>query len=362
MRIGFDATSLTAAGKGIARFQREFLRAAAEHELVAELDVFVPEQPDEEALPAVAGWRYHRVPTRPMLVWEQLRRPALARRLGLDAVITPSERAALWGPPEVVYLYEHPGHRARRGREVGASLRQWLVDATTLVLFRVSMRRAAAVFAASESTARDLAPLREATVVHSGISAEFTPGDEPRSYLLHIASDDPRDNSHVVIDAYAAYEGDRPPLAVAGPIRAARPALEQRARAAGVADSIRWAGFQSPDGLVRLYRGAIAYVDPSLYEGFGFQAAEALACGTPVIASNRTSLPEVVGDAGILLDPRDVAGFAAAMRRLTEDTTLAAELGAKAVAQASKFRWERTAREILAACEEIVRARKPRLA
>ena len=102
-------------------------------------------------------------------------------------------------------------------------------------------------------------------------------------------------------------------------MRAARPALEERARAAGVADSIRWAGFQSSEGLVDLYRGAIAYVDPSLYEGFGLQAAEALACGTPVIASNTTSLPEVVGDAGILLDPHDVAGFAAAMRRVAED-------------------------------------------
>ena len=127
------------------------------------------------------------------------------------------------------------------------------------------------------------------------------------------------------------------------------PALQRRARAAGVADSIRWAGFQRARACRPLPR-AIAYVDPSLYEGFGLQAAEALACGTPVIASNTTSLPEVVGDAGILLDPHDVAGFAEAMRRVADDGTLAADLQAKALARACRFTWEHTARELLKAC------------
>ena len=353
MRVGFDATSLTTAGKGIARFQREFLRASAAHGLVEELDVFVPQQPDESALPAVEGWRYHRVPTRPMVAWEQFRLPRLARGLKLDVVLTASERAALWGPPEVVYLYEHPRHRSKRSREVGTSLRQRLVDSTTQLVFRVAMRRAAVVIAASASTARDLAPLREAPVLHSGIGEEFSPAETPRTHFLHLASDDPRDNSEVVVDAYAAYGEGRPPLVVAGLLDVARPALEARARDAGV--SIRWAGFQTMAGLVELYRGAIAYVDPSLYEGFGLQAAEAMACGTPVIASNTTSLPEVVGDAGILLDPNDVAGFAAAMRRVAENSTLATELRTKALARAERFTWEHTARELLAACARAAR-------
>lgn len=357
MRIGFDATSLTAEGKGVARFQREFLHAAAAHELVAELDVFVPQTPDEEALPRVEGWRYHRVPTRPMIVWEQLRRPALARRLGLDVVIAPSERAALWGPPEVVYIYEHPKYRARRSREVGVSARQRLVDTSTLLLFRLALRRAALVVAASQSTARDIGARR---VIYSGVSAEFSPRHDPRTYLLHLASDDPRDNSRVVIEAYAAYGADAPPLVIAGSVRAARPALEARASELGVEARIDWRGFQSGAELVRLYQQAIAYVDPSLYEGFGLQAAEALACGTPVIASDTTSLPEVVGEGGILLDPSDVRGFAEAMRRVVESSELAADLGRKALAHAEQFTWERTARELLEACSEIVSSpRKP---
>ena len=167
MRIGFDATSLTGR-EGIARFQREFLRAAAAHGLVEELDVFVPEQPDEEALPEVDGWRYRRVPTRPMVgpgaaPTPPARAPPRARRGDHG------ERAGgALGAAQVVYVYEHPGHRAQRSRAVGTSPRQRLVDSTTLLLFRVAMRRAAVVIAASESTARDLAPMRAVPVVHSG--------------------------------------------------------------------------------------------------------------------------------------------------------------------------------------------------
>jgi glycosyltransferase involved in cell wall biosynthesis len=344
MRLGFDASSLTRAGKGIARFQREVLRAAAEYDLVEELDVFIPPEPDETALPRLGGWRYHRVRTSPMIAWEQLRRPALARRLELDVVLTTSERAALWGPLEVAYVYEHPRHRAERGREVGLGLRQRLVDEVTLALFGLAKRRATIV-AASKATARDIGTT---TVVYSGVSDEFTPAEGVRAHFLHIASDDPRDNSTVVVDAYARLGQGAAPLVVAGPIEAQRPVLESRARAAGV--TIDWRGFQSGDALVELYRRAIAYVDPSLYEGFGLQAAEALACGTPVIASNVTSLPEVVGDAGILLDPHDVGGFASAMARVASDRTLATELAARAARRATRFRWDETVRELVAIC------------
>lgn len=344
MRLGFDATSLTRVGKGVARFQREVLRAAAANNLVEELDVFVPLEPDETALPRHDGWRYHRVRTSPMIVWEQLRRPAFARRLGLDVVLTTSERAALWGPPEVAYVYEHPAHRAQRGREVGLGFRQRVVDDLTLAVFTLARRRATVV-AASRSTARDIGT---STIVYSGVSDEFTPAERPRTYFLHIASDDPRDNSAVVVDAYARLGHGAAPLVVAGPVQAQRAVLESRARAARV--TIDWRGFQSGEALVELYRGAIAYVDPSLYEGFGLQAAEALACGTPVIASNVTSLPEVVGDAGILLDPHDVGGFARAMTKVASDTALAAELGERAVRRAERFRWENTVRELVAIC------------
>ena len=338
MKLGFDATSLTAEGKGLARFQREFLRTAAELGEPAELVVFVPEQPDEGALPAVGGWTYVHVRTRPMLRWEQLDLPRAARALRLDVVLTLSERAALWGSPRVVYVFEHPRHRARRNREVGAGARQRAVDLVTLALFALSQRRAAAVLAASESTRRDLGRGR---VVYPGAGPEFRPGDRAPEYLLHIASHDPRDNTETVLAAYER-SGIEVPLVVGGSRR-----VEGR--------GVDFVGYRTGEALADLYRGAIAYVDPSLYEGFGLQALEALACGTPAIASNVTSLPEVVGDAGVLLDPLDVDGFASAMRRLVDDGELRAQLSRKALAQASRFTWEQTVRECLVNCASVAR-------
>jgi alpha-1,3-rhamnosyl/mannosyltransferase len=214
-------------------------------------------------------------------------------------------------------------------------------------LFTLAMRRAGAVLAASESTARDLAPLRRAEVVYPGVSEVFSPGDAEPAHFLHIASDDPRDNSAVALEAYARLDRP-PPLVVAG-----RPPEALRARAGALGLEIDWRGFVTGDALADLYRGAIAYVDPSLYEGFGLQAAEALACGTPAIVSNVTSLPEVVGDAGVLLDPHDVDGFADAMRRLEEDPALRAELSGRAVERAGRFSWERSARATLAAARAL---------
>jgi len=337
LKLGFDATSLAPEGKGLARFQREFLTAAAALGEPEQLVVFVPDEPDPGELPAATGWSYVRVRPRPMLRWEQLGLPRLARALRLDCVLTLSERAALFGPPRVVYVFEHPSYRAELGRRAGVGKRQRVVDAVTLALFAVSQRRAAEVLAASEATRRALGRGR---VVYPGVSAEFTPGGAKPEYFLHLASHDPRDNTDVVQAAYERLGPDAPPLVVGG---------SRELRGSG----IRWVGYRAGAGLVELYRGAIAYVDPSLYEGFGLQAAEALACGTPAITSNVTSLPEVVGDAGILLDPHDVDGFAAAMASLAADPERRAELSRRAVAQASRFTWERTVRDALAACRAV---------
>jgi glycosyltransferase involved in cell wall biosynthesis len=105
---------------------------------------------------------------------------------------------------------------------------------------------------------------------------------------------------------------------------------------------------------VALYRGAAAFLDTSLYEGFGYQVLEAMASGTPVVASDTTSIPEVVGDAALLCPPRDADAFADALRRVLDDGELAARLRAKGLARAADFTWERTARELADAVDEAL--------
>src|SRR5207248_5310231 len=114
-------------------------------------------------------------------------------------------------------------------------------------------------------------------------------------YVLHIGSSDARDNTATALAAFARARVDARLLVVGGVLGPAQVGVE-------------FLGRVSDEELVQLYRGAVAYLDTSLYEGFGYQALEALTCGAPYVGSNATSLPEVVGDAGLLVDPSDVDG------------------------------------------------------
>src|SRR6185503_11785173 len=121
-------------------------------------------------------------------------------------------------------------------------------------------------------------------------------------------------------------------------------------------DFVRLLDYVPETDLAGLYSGARAFVYPSLYEGFGFPVLEAMACGTPVICANTSSLPEVAGDAALLVDPTDTAALAAAIDRVLADPALCAELAAKGRAQAQKFSWERTAAETLAVLRQAAAA------
>jgi len=122
----------------------------------------------------------------------------------------------------------------------------------------------------------------------------------------------------------------------------------------GLDDKVVFTGWVPEEDKPALLSGATAFVFPSLYEGFGLPAIEALACGTPVIASNRTSLPEVVGDGGILVEPTDAEALAEAMELLLVDEALRGEWRQKALVQAARFSWEQTAQDTLAVYRKVV--------
>jgi glycosyltransferase involved in cell wall biosynthesis len=124
--------------------------------------------------------------------------------------------------------------------------------------------------------------------------------------------------------------------------------------APALADAVHWVGPVSRDDLPALYAGAALFAYPSLYEGFGLPPLEAMACGTPVLTSPVSSLPEVVGDAAVLVDPHDEAALAATIAQVLADAELRANLAVRGRARARLFTWERCARETLAVYREAL--------
>jgi alpha-1,3-rhamnosyl/mannosyltransferase len=188
-------------------------------------------------------------------------------------------------------------------------------------------------------------------------------GLEYGKYLLTVSAIEPRKNHRTLFRAYAQYRRrmgpDSLPLVVAGaPAWLYQEILDEPARL-GISDAIRFVG--KVDGLEYLYNGARALVYPSLFEGFGLPPLEAMACGTPVVVSNATSLPEVVQDAGLFFSPLDELALAEHLAQITADAATRERCSARGLAVASQFSWRRTAEMYLAALQaQPVRVRAVR--
>jgi glycosyltransferase involved in cell wall biosynthesis len=211
----------------------------------------------------------------------------------------------------------------------------------TGAVWRRSLRRAAHVAFGSHATRDEVVGelpelAARSSVVYPGLPPGFAPGPAPDRgrYVFHLGSRDPRDNTATAVEA-CRRAGAR--LLVAGGWQG---------------DGAEALGRVSDEELLDLYRGAAAYVDPTLYEGFGYGVLEAMACGAPVVASNTTSIPEVVGDAGLLCDPTSPDDLAAALRRVLDEPGLAESLRERGLARARTFDWERTGEGLAAALRD----------
>jgi glycosyltransferase involved in cell wall biosynthesis len=181
--------------------------------------------------------------------------------------------------------------------------------------------------------------------------------DLPNRYALYLGGFDVRKNLTTVLATYRWVEpvlAEDCPLVIAGrlPDEDTRFTPDPRRLMAeqGVSkELVRFIGFVEERYTPALYRGALAFIFPSRYEGFGLPPLEALACGTPVVGSNTGSLPEVIGNAGVLLPPDDAAGMAGALIQLAIDEDFRAEMSRRALIQSARFSWDRTAQATLAA-------------
>ena len=175
-------------------------------------------------------------------------------------------------------------------------------------------------------------------------------------YVLALGSIQPRKNLVRLINAYSSLRKQRqniamPRLVIAGKRGWLEGETMRAAELSAAAHDIRFIGYVVEANLPALFSGAICFAYPSYFEGFGLSVLEAMQCGTPVIAGNRTSLPEVAGDAAVLVDPFDETAIAEALRSLVENPDRRADLRVKGLERAKRFSWQQTARLTLQAYE-----------
>ncbi len=239
---------------------------------------------------------------------------------------------------------------------------------------RLSAQRAQRLITISDCTRRDVhrlynVPLDRIDVAYPGVDETLKPPSSdrvenfrraknlPEKFLLFLGTLEPRKNLITLVRAFTALKQACPEavLVLAGGVGWMADDLFAAIDASGVKDSIILPGYVAAEDKALWYAAAAAFVYPSIYEGFGLPPLEAMACGTPVIVSNAASLPEVVGDAGLLIAPEDVSDWAAALQRVWSDAAYRAELADRGTRQAAKFTWLETARQTMIAYRHIVK-------
>jgi glycosyltransferase involved in cell wall biosynthesis len=352
VRIGIDASRATRARRtGTENYARQLILALLAAGSGDAFTLFFRDHPpagdfaaaDQRVIPFPRLWTHVR------LSLELLRRPRP------DVLFIPAHVLPLAHPlPSVVTVHDL-GYRYFPDAHPWAQRRY--LDWST----RYSARAATRVIADSLATRDDLVkfyevPPEKISVVYPGRDESLGPADPAPvlarhglagDYLLHVGTLQPRKNLIRLIEAAATLRPRWPALTLVLAGRAgwlAEPILALARRHAGW---VRLLDYVPEADLPGLYSGARAFVYPSLYEGFGFPVLEAMACGTPVICANTSSLPEVAGDAALLVNPTDTAALAAAIERALAAPPLRAELAAKGLAQVQKFSWQRTAGETL---------------
>lgn len=337
MRIGINAHLLSFEGTyrqaGVSRYIEALLRELPAVVPDDELVVFSGPVEARGFDPGIE-WRHSRLPTaRPpvRIGWEQTAGPVAARRARLDLMHFPVNVVSI--PPSVPQVLTVHDLAFHHFPEQYPAAKQRYLRAMT----RLSVRRATRVIAVSETTRQDILTLygcspERVVAIPNGVGAEMQPlpqaqvetfrreHDLPSDFVLFLGTLQPRKNLETLLRAYAKIV-DRLewPLVVAGAAGWQYDRIFQLVRQLGLTNRVRFAGFVRGEELPLWYNAATLFVYPSLYEGFGLPALEAMACGTPVIVSNSSSLPEVVGDAGLLVDPRDVSALAASIVTLVLD-------------------------------------------
>ncbi len=385
MRIAIDARWIYREISGIGAYTRALIREFSLMSLPHEfLLIFCDDELRERTvsdldLDAVANMHCVTLPYSIFSLSNQFRLPGWLKREKIDLFHSSNYMVPLSAFP-----------RGRRGRtacvvtvhdmipmiyreQVAKSKKARMYPLFRFLLHQVA-KRADAILTVSNSSARDIIALLNVPAlqqgkvhtVYNGVDPMFSPpvndanrfdrGSASERVLLYVGRADPYKNMETLVRAFAkARSRVACPLrlVIAGSEDPRYPEAGAICKQLGLDEAVRWTGYLDPQQLLELYRTADLLVHPSRYEGFGLQIVEAMACGTPVLSSNAASLPEVVGDAGIMVSADDEEGFADAIIRIVSDADLQLELSHKGLARAEFFSWRKAAEETVAVYEGV---------
>lgn len=385
-RLGVDARAFSSPAGGVRRYVWEIYGALTR--VAPDVDVLaIGAAPGDALPPGVRGRPATAFPTN--LGWMAASIPLAVRGEALDVFHAPAYQAPLWGVhPLAVTIHDVSYERRPEWNAYkNDRARRWFYRRSALVADRIITD---SEFSRAEIAAAYGIPTTRIDVVPLAAAASFTPGTfEPNKvpagvkqpYALHVGDLHVRRNLGTALQAVLAARGRtafRPLESRSSPLQAegSRPPLESRsfrlqaegsrisfvcagidrgtgddltglARAANDPDALVLTGPVSEDALVNLYRGAAMLLYPSRYEGFGLPVLEAMSCGIPVIGANCASIPELVADAGRLLDPLDVPAWQSAIEALLDNPGMHARFSAAGMARASEFSWDVTARRTI---------------
>lgn len=379
MRIGIDARFLTHPQPGgFKTYTEQLVCALLDVDPDNEYVLYVDRPPESRILSA-ANATVRIVPgTAPFvgMPWrEQIGLTMYAKRDRIDVLHSLCLTAPLYAPcPLIVTIHDTIWMFPHRFTQQQKRLKRSLMDIYYQYVPKAAVRRASAVVTVSQDARAAIVrhlgiPAHRVFVTYEAAAAIYRRLDRQyainavqqkfglrESFILAIGSSDPRKNIATLLHAYALLPETmrtRHNLVIVWTHSLLAESIANQARACGIEEHVRFLHHVSNDDLIMLYNAASFFVFPSRYEGFGLPILEAMACGTPVIAANNSSIPEVAGDAAILVDAELPAMMAHEMVRLLEDDALRHEMSARSLNRATAFSWQRCARETLAVYQSI---------
>lgn len=369
MNIGFDARMILSARRGIGRATYLLLKKLLEIDQDNKYYLFLDQKDTRAEIPLAPNASQIILPYKNYVLWEQVFLPICLRRRRLDIMHFPVGTAPVFFNHKFILTIHDLTRLLPRERLPGYS--PYLYERLSRLYIRwltpIITKKAHTIIVDSNHTGKDVQEIlkivaKKINVIYVAPAPEFRQVENqseikktledlriPKDYIFSVGSELGFKNTSGLIHAFQNLlrrdERSNLTLVISGVGRSKY--FRELVKRLGIHDKVRLLEYIADRDLINLYNGALLFVFPSLYEGFGFPPLEAMACGTPVISSNRASLPEVIGDAAYLIDPEDPVIIADALEYLLNNPDKRQELSKKGLLKVKEYSWENTALQVL---------------